>query len=61
MVSTKNPALYMYNVMFLVRVHWFVIAAPEVDTSNRDGLDGSVLEGVGTSALPRLDTHTDPP
>ena len=62
LVSTKNPALYSTSQYHVPgKVYWSVIAAPEVDISNRDGLDGSVLEGVGTSALPRLDTHTDPP
>lgn len=56
-----DPCIVPLNIMFLVGVHWSVIAVPEVDASNGDGLDGSTLEGSGASALPRLYRDTDPP
>ena len=57
----NDPCIVPLNIMFLVGVYWSVIAVPEVDASNGDGLNGSTFEGTGASALPRLYRDTDPP
>ena len=49
------------NVMALTGVQWSIIAAPEVDASNGDGLDWSTLQRYAPDTFPLINKDTDPP